>query len=111
MSKKFKQVQIKKVRMNQNLLIGVISMTKNNTKAVSVVMMMKARIILERTNMVTIETIIAIETDSQKVTIMMVVNKEMIGAKEIEIIFSKIKLIRTRILESTTSMTINSMKQ
>ena len=109
MSKKFNQELIKKAKMNQNLQISVSS-TKNNTKVVSEDMM-NLKVILERTNMATIETTIEIETGFQKVMIKKEENKETKDAKVIVTIFSKIKLIRTQISESTISMITNFTKQ
>ena len=110
MFKKYNQEQIKKVKMNQNRQIGVISI-KNNTKVVREDMMTMAKIISKKTNMETIETTIVIEVDSQKVMIKMVDCRETNDAREIEIISNKTKLTRTRISESTISMTTNFMKQ
>lgn len=110
MSKKFNQELIKKAKMNQNLQISVSS-TKNNTKVVSEDMMTNLKVILERTNMATIETTIEIETGFQKVMIKKEEYKETKDAKVIVTIFSKIKLIRTQISESTISMITNFTKQ
>ena len=110
MFKKYNQEQTKKVKMNQNRQIGVISI-KNNTKVVSEDMMTRARIISKKTNMVTIEITIVIEADSQKVMIKMADCRGTNDARETEIISNKIKLIRTRISESTISMTTNFTKQ
>ena len=110
MFKKYNQEQTKKVKMNQNRQIGVI-LIKNNTKVVNEDMMTRARIISKKTNMGTIETKIVIEADSQKVMIKMADYRETNDAKVTEIISNKIKLIRTRISESTISMTTNFTKQ
>lgn len=110
MFKKYNQEQTKKVKMNQNRQIGVI-LIKNNTKVVNEDMMTRARIISKKTNMVTIEITIVIEADSQKVMIKMADYRETNDAKVTEIISNKIKLIRTRISESTISMTTNFTKQ
>ena len=110
MFKKFNQELIKKVKMSQNLQISVSS-TKNNTKVVSEDTMTSHRVILERTNMATIETTIVIETDILKEMIKMEVCKETKDGKEIVTIFSKIKLTRTQISESIISMITNFTKQ
>ena len=110
MFKKYNQEQIKKVKMNQNRQIGVISI-KNNTKVVREDMMTMAKIISKKTNMGIIETTIVIEVDSQKEMIRMADCRETNDARETEIISNKIKLIRTRIFESTISMTTNFTKQ
>ena len=110
MFKKYNQEQIKKVKMNQNRQIGVISI-KNYTKVVREDMMTMAKIISKKTNMGIIETTIVIEVDSQKVMIKMADCRETNDAREIEIISNKTKLTRTRISESTISMTTNFMKQ